>query len=142
VPTEAVANIRDDMYISEAIRFLDKNPDAKLGDESKANLKVFNKQMDDATKFIPLWVNVSVAIALGLGTGRDARGASSLLRCPGRRAIATMPAADALADLHFEGDTALAPSLSGVARAPVPASIASSLIVSGGCTRCAARSTR
>jgi len=69
VPTEAVANVRNDMYItSEAVRFLDKNSSAKLSDESKANLKAFKKEMDNATKFIPLWVKVSVAIALGLGT--------------------------------------------------------------------------
>ena len=28
----------------------------------------FKKQLDDATKFIPLWVKICVAIALGLGT--------------------------------------------------------------------------
>src|SRR5262249_37535092 len=33
-----------------------------------ANLKAFKKNIDDATKFIPLWVKVAVAIALGLGT--------------------------------------------------------------------------
>jgi inorganic phosphate transporter, PiT family len=69
VPTEAVSNVRNDMYItSETIRFLEKNSSVKLGDESKANLKAFKKQMDEATKFIPLWVKVAVAIALGLGT--------------------------------------------------------------------------
>jgi PiT family inorganic phosphate transporter len=69
VPAEAVANVRNDMYLaSEAIRFLEKDADLKLGDDSRANLKVFKKQLDDATKFIPLWVKVAVAIALGLGT--------------------------------------------------------------------------
>ena len=32
------------------------------------NLAAFKKQTDDSTKFIPLWVKVVVAIALGLGT--------------------------------------------------------------------------
>jgi PiT family inorganic phosphate transporter len=69
VPTGAVANVRNDMYIaSEAIRFLEKNPNARLSDESRADLQAFKKQIDDATKFIPLWVKVAVAIALGLGT--------------------------------------------------------------------------
>ncbi|HEY4319344.1 MAG TPA: inorganic phosphate transporter [Herbaspirillum sp.] len=71
VPQQAVANVRNDMYLaSEAIRDLDKNPDAsaKLDDDAKANLKAFKKLLDDATKFIPLWVKVAVAIALGLGT--------------------------------------------------------------------------
>ena len=69
VPTESVSNVRNDMYIaSETIRFIEKDGNAGLSDDSKSNLKSFKKQMDDATKFIPLWVKVAVAIALGLGT--------------------------------------------------------------------------
>ena len=69
VPAEAVANVRNDMYLaSEAIRFLDKDPSAVFDPETKANLKAFKQQLDDATRFIPLWVKVVVAIALGLGT--------------------------------------------------------------------------
>jgi len=69
VPKAAVSNVRNDMYItSEAIRFLEKDKAVKLGDETRANLKAFRGLMDDATKFIPLWVKVAVAIALGLGT--------------------------------------------------------------------------
>jgi len=68
VPAEAVANVRNDMYLtSEAIRFLDKSP-VKFDDATKTNLKAFKGEIDDATKFIPLWVKVAVAIALGLGT--------------------------------------------------------------------------
>jgi PiT family inorganic phosphate transporter len=69
VPSAAVSNVRNDMYItSETIRFLEKDKAVKLGDETRTNLKAFRKLMDDATKFIPLWVKVAVAIALGLGT--------------------------------------------------------------------------
>jgi PiT family inorganic phosphate transporter len=69
VPADAVANVRNDMYLaSEAIRFLEKNPAVVLDADSKSNLKAFKKLIDDATKFIPLWVKVAVAIALGLGT--------------------------------------------------------------------------
>jgi PiT family inorganic phosphate transporter len=69
VPTEAVANVRNDMYLaSEAIRFLDKSEAVKLDADTKSSLKAFKKEIDDATKFIPLWVKVAVAIALGLGT--------------------------------------------------------------------------
>jgi len=69
VPAEAVANVRNDMYlVSEGIRFLDKDANAAINPESRANLKAFKKAIDDATKFIPLWVKVAVAIALGLGT--------------------------------------------------------------------------
>jgi PiT family inorganic phosphate transporter len=57
------------MYLaSEAIRFLDKSDAASLTPEARTNLKSFKKEIDGATKFIPLWVKVSVAIALGLGT--------------------------------------------------------------------------
>ena len=69
VPTEVVANVRNDMYIaSETVRFLEKSPGLQLSVESKSNLASFKKLMDQATKFIPLWVKVAVAIALGLGT--------------------------------------------------------------------------
>jgi PiT family inorganic phosphate transporter len=57
------------MYLtSESIRFLSKNSAVKLDADSRANLKVLQKDIDDSTKFIPLWVKVTVAIALGLGT--------------------------------------------------------------------------
>ncbi|MCX7277196.1 MAG: inorganic phosphate transporter [Burkholderiales bacterium] len=69
VPAAAVGNMRNDMYLaSEAIRFLDKSEAAHLSPDAKTNLKAFKGRIDDATKFIPLWVKVAVAIALGLGT--------------------------------------------------------------------------
>jgi inorganic phosphate transporter, PiT family len=69
VPAEAVSNARNDMYLaSEAIRFLEKNEAVKFDDDTKKNLKAFKTEIDSATKFIPLWVKVAVAIALGLGT--------------------------------------------------------------------------
>jgi len=69
VPATAVANVRNDMYLaSEAIRFLEKTEVPALDADAHANLKAFKRQIDDATKFIPLWVKVAVAIALGLGT--------------------------------------------------------------------------
>jgi PiT family inorganic phosphate transporter len=69
VPAAAVGNVRNDMYLaSEAIRFLDKSDAPRFDADTKKNLKAFKGQIDDATKFIPLWVKVAVAIALGLGT--------------------------------------------------------------------------
>ena len=69
MPLEAVSNVRIDMYLaSESIRFLEKNKTVKFDADATANLKAFKKDIDDATKFIPLWVKVNVAIALGLGT--------------------------------------------------------------------------
>ncbi|MDB5804958.1 MAG: phosphate transporter [Betaproteobacteria bacterium] len=69
VPAEQVANVRNDMYLtSEAIRFLQADKAVTLDADTQANLKSFKKEIDNATKFIPLWVKVAVAIALGLGT--------------------------------------------------------------------------
>ena len=69
VPLEAVSNVRNDMYlISEAIRFVEQDAGVPLDGASKHSLKAFKQQIDDATRFIPLWVKVAVAVALGLGT--------------------------------------------------------------------------
>src|SRR5262249_33952774 len=62
-------NVRNDMYLaSEAIRFLDKDQTTGLDADSKDTLAAFKRDIDASTKFIPLWVKVAVAIALGLGT--------------------------------------------------------------------------
>jgi PiT family inorganic phosphate transporter len=71
LPTDSVANVRNDMYLtSETIRWLQKDKAAfeKIDKDTVDNLKAFKEQTDAATKFIPLWVKISVAIALGLGT--------------------------------------------------------------------------
>jgi inorganic phosphate transporter, PiT family len=69
VPAEAVGNTRNDMYLaSEAIRFLLKDKENDLSKEEVATLGAYKKSLDNATKFIPLWVKVAIAIALGLGT--------------------------------------------------------------------------
>ena len=69
VPAEAVGNTRNDMYLaSEALRFLMKDKENDLSKDEVATLNTYKKSLDNATKFIPLWVKVAVAIALGLGT--------------------------------------------------------------------------
>lgn len=69
VPSEVVGNVRNDMYlVSETIRFLDKDKSVVFNADTKDNLSAFKKELDKATKFIPLWVKIAVAIALGLGT--------------------------------------------------------------------------
>ena len=69
LPAEAVGNTRNDMYlVSEAIRFLMKDKEAELSTEDIAILNAYKGSLDSATKFIPLWVKIAVAIALGLGT--------------------------------------------------------------------------
>ena len=67
VPAAAVQNVRNDMYLaSEVTKNLVKK-NAYEGDEKQA-VGVFRQNLDAGTKFIPLWVKVTVAIALGLGT--------------------------------------------------------------------------
>jgi PiT family inorganic phosphate transporter len=69
VPAEAVGNTRNDMYLtSEAIRFLMKDKENDLSNEEVGILNAYKGSLDSATKFIPTWVKVAVAIALGLGT--------------------------------------------------------------------------
>ncbi|WP_428662403.1 inorganic phosphate transporter [Reyranella sp.] len=69
VPAAAVGNTRNDMYIaSEAIRFLMKDKENELSKDEAAKLNAYKKSLDNSTKFIPLWVKVAVAVALGLGT--------------------------------------------------------------------------
>jgi inorganic phosphate transporter, PiT family len=69
VPAEAVGNTRNDMYLaSEAIRFLMKDKENDLSKDEAAKLSAYKKSLDNSTKFIPTWVKIAVAIALGLGT--------------------------------------------------------------------------
>jgi PiT family inorganic phosphate transporter len=69
VPAEAVGNTRNDMYLaSEAIRFLMKDKENDLNKAEVASLNAYKKSLDSATKFIPTWVKIAIAIALGLGT--------------------------------------------------------------------------
>src|SRR5476649_2284757 len=69
VPAEAVGNVRNDMYLtSETIRLMDKDKVGSFDADTQGKLKLFKEQIDNSTRFIPLWVKIAVAIALGLGT--------------------------------------------------------------------------
>ena len=69
MPTDVVGNTRNDMYLaSEAIRFLMKDKESDLSADDIKTLNAYKASLDKATKFIPTWVKVAVAIALGLGT--------------------------------------------------------------------------
>ncbi|HEY6292015.1 MAG TPA: inorganic phosphate transporter [Terriglobia bacterium] len=69
VPPEYTRNFRNDMYIvSEALRLMQKSGQPKFTADERSELANYKKHVDDATKFIPPWVKVAVAIALGLGT--------------------------------------------------------------------------
>src|SRR5450631_1193830 len=68
-PADAVGNTRNDMYlVSEALRFLMKDRESDLNGDEIATLNSYKGSLDGATKFIPTWVKIAVAIALGLGT--------------------------------------------------------------------------
>jgi PiT family inorganic phosphate transporter len=70
VPAEAVGNVRNDMYLSsETIRLMDKNKVGNFDADTNGKLQLFKQQIDNSTRFIPLWVKIAVAIALGLGLG-------------------------------------------------------------------------
>jgi PiT family inorganic phosphate transporter len=69
VPPAQTRNFRNDMYlVSEALRLMDKSKQPTMSAADADVLKNYRKHIDKATKFIPLWVKVAVAIALGLGT--------------------------------------------------------------------------
>ncbi|HSZ73944.1 MAG TPA: inorganic phosphate transporter, partial [Rhizomicrobium sp.] len=68
VPAAATPNLRNDMYLAaDAIRVLPA-AGAKFSDSETATLKSYTSDLQGGTRFIPLWVKVCVAIALGLGT--------------------------------------------------------------------------
>jgi inorganic phosphate transporter, PiT family len=69
VPQDRVRNFRNDMYVvSEALRLMQKSSKPQFSTADAAMLKNYKGHIDKATKFIPGWVKVAVAIALGLGT--------------------------------------------------------------------------
>jgi PiT family inorganic phosphate transporter len=69
IPADQQQNIRNDMYIeSEALRLIAKSGQPKFANAETAILANYKKHLDLSTKFIPSWVKVAVALALGLGT--------------------------------------------------------------------------
>ncbi len=69
VPQDKVRNFRNDMYVvSEALRLMQKSHKPVFSTADTAILANYKKHIDGATKFIPTWVKVAVALALGLGT--------------------------------------------------------------------------
>ena len=69
VPGREQTNVRNDMYVvSEAIRLMQKNKNPAFTSQENATLAAYKSKIDKATKFIPGWVKVAVALALGCGT--------------------------------------------------------------------------
>jgi PiT family inorganic phosphate transporter len=68
VPAGQTKNVRNEMYMTaQAITVLDKKKITFPADQAKA-LKGYKGLLDDGTRFIPYWVKITVALALGLGT--------------------------------------------------------------------------
>jgi inorganic phosphate transporter, PiT family len=69
VPANQQSNVRNDMYVSsEALRLFAKSKNPAFTAQESDVMKNYKAKLDQATKFIPTWVKVAVAIALGLGT--------------------------------------------------------------------------
>ena len=69
IPNSQMNNVRNQMYLAtETLRVMEKNHAVPFNSGDNAAILNYKKQLDTATKFIPGWVKVSVALALGLGT--------------------------------------------------------------------------
>ncbi|MGA8730958.1 MAG: inorganic phosphate transporter [Terracidiphilus sp.] len=69
LPPQDQGNVRNDMYVaSEALRFMIQAHDPVFTASEAAALNNYKSKVDISTKFIPTWVKVAVALALGLGT--------------------------------------------------------------------------
>jgi PiT family inorganic phosphate transporter len=69
VPPDQTRNFRNDLYlVGEAVHLIEKTGHPEVTSSDMAILKNYKHHVDQATRFIPGWVKVAVAIALGLGT--------------------------------------------------------------------------
>jgi PiT family inorganic phosphate transporter len=69
VPPQMQANVRNQMYLtSETLRIMPKAGAPKISDGDTKAIANYKKFLDTSTRFIPNWVKVAVALALGLGT--------------------------------------------------------------------------
>ena len=71
VPAAAVPNLRNDMYlVFDATKLVMADPaaQARFTAAEVATLKSYDEGLERGTRYIPFWVKVTVALALGLGT--------------------------------------------------------------------------
>ncbi|HEY0758260.1 MAG TPA: anion permease [Acidisarcina sp.] len=69
VPPSQQTNVRNDMYVmSETLRLAEKKGKSQFSPDEDAVLTNYKKYLDKSTKFIPTWVKIAVALALGMGT--------------------------------------------------------------------------
>ncbi|EXE26694.1 MULTISPECIES: inorganic phosphate transporter [Acinetobacter calcoaceticus/baumannii complex] len=70
IPEAAISEIRNDMYLSTTTFKRLEKADAlpKMDDSQKKLVKEYRSSLDSFLQYIPTWVKVAVALALGLGT--------------------------------------------------------------------------
>jgi PiT family inorganic phosphate transporter len=69
IPAQEQTIVRNDMYVTgEALRLMAKNHNPSFTDEENKGLAIYRSGLNKGTRFIPNWVKVAVALALGLGT--------------------------------------------------------------------------
>ena len=69
VPQGMQANVRNQMYLTnETLRLMAKSSGPQMSAADKRIVANYTGYLDKSTKFIPTWVKVAVALALGLGT--------------------------------------------------------------------------
>jgi PiT family inorganic phosphate transporter len=69
VPAQDQTSIRNNMYLaSEALQLMEKKHTPGFSGTEASVLKNYKGKLDKATRFIPDWVKVAVALALCLGT--------------------------------------------------------------------------
>lgn len=69
VPAAETAALRSDMYlVHDGAKLLMKAPPPALTPVDKTAIDAMSEKLEKATRYIPLWVKVAVALALGLGT--------------------------------------------------------------------------
>jgi PiT family inorganic phosphate transporter len=71
VPSAAISRLRNDMYLaldSSKLALKAKTAPASFAEDERKAIGDFQHGLEDSTRFIPIWVKVAVAIALGLGT--------------------------------------------------------------------------
>ena len=70
VPASATENVRNDMYlVLDSAKLVTKKPETTgLSEPQVKAIKDYEGVLEEGTRYIPNWVKIAVAIALGLGT--------------------------------------------------------------------------
>ncbi|MEO5866328.1 MAG: inorganic phosphate transporter [Sphingomonas sp.] len=72
VPSAATPNLRNDMYLvldtTKLVTAKDSVSHARFSAAELKSIGAYQSLLEDGTRYIPLWVKITVALALGLGT--------------------------------------------------------------------------